>query len=147
MVGDDELGTEPMTELYVGPVGPISVVHEFSPAEIAQGRADAAVADALHTPEELQSGMYHESAGVRKRVVDRLIARGFDHPDTIPTLVDALRNDPHSDPRFKVAMVLYRFGRDPRIIDALVYAMNNDPDDEVRSEAMSTLDRLRVLES
>lgn len=140
---DDETRDE---HIVIGSVGPIPIIHRIDPLVEAQGKADAAVADALHTPEELQGGMYHERVGVRVRVVDRLVARGFDHPATIPTLVDVLRRDPDGHPRFLVAMVLPRFGDDPRIVDALLQAMKNDPDDDVRAEAMSGLDELGLLD-
>jgi HEAT repeat protein len=90
--------------------------------------------------------MYHERAGVRTLVVDRLVARGFNHPKTIPTLVDVVLNDPDSNPRFMAAMVLHRFGSDPRVVEALVHVMKNDPDDDVRAEALSSLDRLGLIE-
>jgi HEAT repeat protein len=137
--------SEPSDEFYIGPVGPIPI-REPDATEDARNRADAAVADALRTPEELQGGMYHERAGVRWRVVDRLVARGFDHPATIPTLVDVLANDPDSHPRFSVAMVLYRFDDDDRVIEALLHAMRNDPDADVRGEAMYSLDQLGMLD-
>ncbi|MEO5920103.1 MAG: HEAT repeat domain-containing protein [Pseudolysinimonas sp.] len=125
----------------------VPVVRHHDHALEAQGRADAAVADGLRTPEELQGGMYHERAGVRRRVVDRLIARGADHPNTIPTLVDVLKNDPDPVPRFMVAMDLYQLDPDPRIVDALLDSMRNDSDIDVRDNAMFSLDHLGLLDS
>jgi hypothetical protein len=142
---DDEL--RQIGELHIGPIGPIPIVSHVDPAVEAQGRADAAVADSFHTAEELQAGMYHERAGVRCRVVDRLIARGRGHPNTIPTLLDVLKNDPDPDPRFMVAMGLYQFGADSRIVDALVESMRNDPDGDVRDNAMFSLDQLGLLDT
>ncbi|MFC5503193.1 HEAT repeat domain-containing protein [Lysinimonas soli] len=136
---------EPPDEIYIGPVGPIPI-RDVDPVGQTQDRDDAAVADALHSAEELQSGMHHERAGVRHRVVDRLVARGFDHPNTIPTLLAVLANDPDPMPRFMVAMVLYKFGPDERIVQALIVAMKNDPDHDVRAEAMYSLDQLGLLE-
>lgn len=117
-----------------------------TPPVRAQDRADAAVADALHTPEELQTGMHHTRAGVRSRVVDRLIARGFDHPNTIPTLLDVLGNDGDALTRFMVAMNLHKFGKDERVVQGLLAAMKNDPDNDVRSEAIYSLDQLGLLD-
>src|SRR4051812_4754690 len=140
---DGETGDE---HIVIGPIGPIPIIHRIDPVVEAQGKADADTAGALHTPEELQGGMYHERVGVRVRVVPRLVARGFDHPATIPTLVDVLRNDPDGQPRFLVAMVLPRFGHDPRIVGALIHAMKSDPDNDVRAEAMSGLNELGLLD-
>jgi hypothetical protein len=91
--------------------------------------------------------MYHDRSGVRRRVVDRLIARGRGHPNTIPTLLDVLKNDPDPFPRFMVAMGLHQLGPDPRIISALLESMRSDPDDDVRDNAMYSLDQLGLLDT
>ncbi len=132
--------------MWVGPVGPIPIVDKIDPDEEAKGRADAAVADALHSAGELQGGMFHDRAGVRRRVVGRLIARGFSDEATIPTLLSVLREDPSADVRFMVAMSMYEFGPDPRVIEALRETANRDPDFDVRSEALYSLDQLGLLE-
>lgn len=132
-------------EVSIGPVGPIPIVPPVDAKTAAERRSDAAVADALHSPEDLQAGMRHLRPGVRSRVVDRLVARGIHHPGTVPTLLDTLRNDPDTEPRFMAAMVLHRFSSDERVIPASTRAMNEDPDPDVRAEAMSSLDQLGAL--
>jgi HEAT repeat protein len=124
--------------IWMEGVGAISV-REPTAQESRQRQADAAVADALHTPEDLQSGMYHERADVRWRIVDRLIARGFDHPDTIPTFLDVLQHDPSPVVRGNVAFKLHRFSDDPRVVPALEHCARNDPDEQVRADARYSL--------
>ncbi|WP_374009798.1 HEAT repeat domain-containing protein [Leifsonia sp. LS-T14] len=132
--------------VWIGPVGPIPIVHDIAPEEEAQNRADAAVADALHSAAELQGGMFHGRAGVRRRVVDRLVARAISDEATLPTLLSVLKNDISADVRFMVAMSMYKFGPDPRVIEALQETANLDPDLDVRAEAMYSLDQLGVLD-
>lgn len=111
----------------------------------AQGRADAAIADALHTPEELQGGMRHQRAEVRVRVIPRLIARGMGDPKTVPTLLRVLKNDPDAFIRSVVAHSLHSFGPDRRIVKALLRAIRTDPDAEVREDALYSLQQLGYL--
>lgn len=124
--------------IWIEGIGVIAV-REPTAEENRQRRADAAVADALHTPEDLQTGMYHERADVRWRVVDRLIARGFDHPATISTFLDVLQRDPSPAVRGSVAFSLHLFSDDPRVVPALEYCARNDPDEQVRADARYSL--------
>lgn len=120
--------------IWIEQVGAIAV-REPSEAEIHQRELNAAAADAMHTPEELQAGMYHELSDVRQRVVARLIARGADDPSTIPTLLDVLQHDPSPAVRGRVAFSLVRFPDDARVVAALETSARTDVDSEVREDA------------
>ena len=120
--------------IWIGGVGPIAV-REPSPAETHQRELNAAAADAMHTSEELQAGMYHELADVRRRVVARLIARGADDPATIPTLLDVLQHDPSPAVRGTVAFSLVHFPDDARVVAALETSASSDVESEVRADA------------
>lgn len=127
--------------IWIEGVGVIPV-HEPTPEESRQRQLDAAEADALHTPEDLQSGMYHERASVRWRGIDRLIARGFDHPNTVLTFLDVLQHDPSPVVRGLVAFKLHRFSDDSRVLPALEKSAISDPDEQVRADAQYSLDQV-----
>lgn len=124
--------------IWIEGVGAIPV-QEPSAQESRQAAEDAAAADAMHTPEELQRGMHHERAGVRWRVVDRLIARGGDHENTVPTFLDVMEHDSSPVVRGNVAFKMHRFIDDARILAALERCAQSDPDEEVRSDARYSL--------
>lgn len=127
--------------IWIEGVGAIPV-REPTAEESRQRQLDAAVADALHTPEDLQRGMYHERPNVRWRVVARLVARGFDHPSTVPTFLDVLQHDPSPVVRGMVAFTLHRFSDDSRVLPALEQSGRSDPDDQVRADARYSLDQV-----
>ena len=133
-------------EICIGPVGPIAV-REIDAVAAAQRRADAAVADALHTPTDLQAGMYHDRPQVRMRVIDRLIARGSEHPRTVATFIDVLQHDPDADVRYLVAGRMYAFADSDEMIAQLFRTMSEDADPEVKAEALFSLDQLGLLDS
>lgn len=124
--------------IFIEGVGSI-VVREPSADEDRQRKEDAAVADSLHTPEELQGGMFHDRADVRWRVVDRLVARGAEHPKTVPSLLAVLQHDPSPAVRDSVAMGLWHFVDNPAVRVALERCAQDDSDEDVRRAAEISL--------
>ena len=93
----------------IGPVKDIPVFHEDDPRlEEDQQKWSAAAkkAQALHSPDELLSGLRDPDWRVRHETVDRLIARAKDDPRTIPTLIQAASSDDSWQVRDAVVMRL-----------------------------------------
>jgi len=128
-------------EIWIGEIGPIPIFHndDFRLEEHrARLRQAAAVADALHSADELAHGMSHPDELVRIRVVPRLIARGGGTDQAILTLTSALANDPSAGVRDIVATGLGGLPFEARINAALQRAVE-DEDEEVRSAARTSL--------
>ena len=74
----------------VGPVKGIPIFHDDDP-RLEEDRAlwSAALrkAQALHSPDELLSGLRDHNWRVRHESVDRLVARAKDDPRTLPALI------------------------------------------------------------
>lgn len=114
-------------ELWIGPVGPIPVVADDD--EISRQREQfAEVVDALHTADELLSGLDDPRGDVRWRTIDRLVARAGRDPRTVPRLIRALAEDPDWRVRDAVAMRLFEF-EDARIQPALEAALTDEHED------------------
>lgn len=133
---------EPDT-VSIGSIGPIPIIEYDDPrfdVQRAAGRQAAAVADALHSPEDLQKGLLNVDPDVRWRVVPRLVARGREHVGTIPALLRTLATDGSARVRCAVAENLYWFD-DDRVVAALKIALKDD-DEETREAARDSLDYL-----
>ncbi len=99
----------------VGPIRGIPVLHEddprFADERIAWSRATA-VAQALHSPEELLGGLGSENWMVRHESIDRLIARARSDARTLPALLDAAGRDPAWQVREAILIRLHEFPGD-----------------------------------
>jgi HEAT repeat protein len=129
--------------IWIGPVGPIPVFHDDDPrleADKVAGRRFAAVADGMHSAEELLAGLHHPEAEVRWRVVDRLVARAGSDARTVPVMLDVLRSDPSWKVRDAIAMAFSGF-HDQRVVLALHQALTDDHE-EVRWAARYALTQL-----
>ena len=107
-----------------------------------------AVAQAMHSADELVAGMGHGDWMVRWQVIDRLLARAPDDERTIPVLVDHLRHDESPDVRGAIAMALRWLSPARRggehhphhdVIVAALLAAECDPDSGVRWDVQNSL--------
>src|SRR4051812_17685984 len=92
--------------VHIEQIGPIPIIEDDDPrykADRVRRQIAAAAADAMHSPEELQQGLTNDDPDIRRRVVRRLIARGRDHPLTLPLLLVALESDPSPNVRGAIA--------------------------------------------
>jgi HEAT repeat protein len=120
----------------IGPVENIPIIHDDDPRfeeERAVWSAARKRAQAMHSPDELISGLSDADWRVRHEVVDRLTARGKDDPRTIPALLRAVLHDPAWEVRDAAVMAVGWF-EDDRVTEAL-RAATSDPHPEVRWSA------------
>jgi hypothetical protein len=107
-----------------------------------------AVAQAMHSADELVMGMGHGDWMVRCEVINRLLARAPDDERTIPVLVDHLQHDESPDVRGAIARATWWLAPSRRggehhphhdlIVEGLL-AAERDPDSEVRWAVQSSL--------
>jgi HEAT repeat protein len=127
----------------IGPVKDIPVFHEDDPRlEEDQEKWSAATkeAQALHSPDELLSGLSDPDWRVRHETVDRLIARAKNDPRTIPALIQAASSDESWQVRDAVVMRLPDF-HSQEVLEALRTA-TEDEHPEVRWSAAYSLNQL-----
>ncbi len=132
--------------IWVGPVGPIPVFHSDDfrlEADRRAGEAAAAVADALHTPDELLAGLRHQSRG---SMAGRTSTRcpGAQRCQDRPGTPQSLGGNPSWKVRDQVDMSLTGFV-EPRVVKALRLALN-DENEEVRWAAEYALAQLGATE-
>ncbi len=129
--------------IYVGPVGPIPVFHDDDP-RLEEDRTAwsmaRAVAQALHSVDDLLIGLTDQDWRVRHEVVDRLIARGGSDPRTVPALVIAVERDDSWQVRDAVVMRLHEF--DPATVRPVLLRALEDDHEEVRQSARHSLAQL-----
>lgn len=131
----------------VGPVKGIAIFDEDDP-RLEQDRDLWAVASrkaqALHTTDELLSGLHDDDWRVRHESVDRLVARGKDDPRTLPALIAAGLSDKAWQVRDAAVMRLMDF-RCTDSTSALQQAQH-DPHPEVRESATYCLEQIGAPE-
>jgi hypothetical protein len=132
--------------IYIGPVGPIPIFHDDDfrlEEDRAREKANAAIADAMQSAEELLEGVReHPDEDVRCRAVPRLVARWRTDPRTVPALLEGLAEDASSDVRDGIAMALGSFD-ELRVVTALRAALN-DENEEVRWSPQYSLAQLGI---
>jgi hypothetical protein len=99
----------------IGPVKGIPVFHDDDPRLTEERAAWSAArrrAQALHSADELVSGMSDPDWRVRHETVDRLIARARDDSRTLPRLLRAATTDDAWQVRDAVVMRLHEFDQD-----------------------------------
>ena len=120
-------------DFWVGPVGPIPITEDDDPRfadERAAWSKARARAQALHSADELQSGVRDDDWRVRHESIDRLVARWPRESRTLPALLELAEHDPEWRVRSAAKMVLTDF--DPDIAAPLVRRGLHDPSEEVR---------------
>lgn len=123
----------------IGPVRGIPVHYEDDP-RFEEGRAQWSVAvakaQALHSADELLTGLRDPDWRVRYEVVDRVAARWKDDPRTPEALAKALAEDEASEVRDAAAMALGWFS--PSVaVPALREALTDRSEDVRESAALS----------
>jgi HEAT repeat protein len=127
-------------QIWIGPVGPIPIIHEDDPRfeeERAAWSAARKTAQALHSVDELLEGVRHPDWRVRHESVSRLRARWEEDPRTLETILDLAKRDEAWQVRDAAVMELLRF--EPRDIEATVRAALEDANDDVRWAASYVL--------
>jgi HEAT repeat protein len=100
----------------IGPIKGVPIFHEDDPRLTEERAARAAAtrkAQALHSADELISGMADPDWRVRLETVDRLIARARHDERTLPTLLRAATADDAWQVRDAVVIRLNEFDVDP----------------------------------
>lgn len=118
--------------LWVGPIGPIPILHDDDPRydeDRWMWSVARSAAQAMHTADELLAGLSDTDWRVRHEVVDRLIARGRDDPRTLPVLLESVKNDPAWQVRDVIAMRLHDF--DSNLVRDVLVQVVDDPHPEV----------------
>jgi hypothetical protein len=83
--------------IWIGAIGPIPIIEEDDPRFVEERAAwhEARVkAQALHSADELLSGIHDDDWRVRHESVPRLRARWQDDPRTLPELLRLAEHDP-----------------------------------------------------
>ena len=96
----------------IGPVGPIPIIEDDDPRFVEERAAwsrATAKAQALHSADELVSGVHDSDWRVRHESIDRLVARWPDDHRTLPTLLELAQHDPVWQVRSAATMPLTRF--------------------------------------
>jgi HEAT repeat protein len=118
--------------IYLGPVGPIPIFQDDDfrlEKDHARAKLNAAIADAMHSAEELLEGVReHPDEDVRCRAVPRLVARWRTDPRTDPALLEGLAEEASSYVRDDIAIALGSFD-EPRVVTALRAALNDENQD------------------
>jgi HEAT repeat protein len=120
-------------EIWIGPVGPIPIIEADDPRfteERAAWSKARARAQALHSEDELLSGVRDSDWRVRHESIDRLKARWHDDPRTLPALLDLAEHDPEWRVRSTATMALASFDRH-RVVPVLRRGLE-DPNERVR---------------
>ena len=140
-----------MWSFDLGPIKGIPVVDDDDARALAATDPyvqACAVAQAMHSADELVAGMDHGDSMVRSEVIDRLLARAPDDERTIPVLVDHLRHDESPDVRGAIARALWwlaparRLGEHHARHDLIVAALlaaESDRDSWVRWDVQNSL--------
>jgi HEAT repeat protein len=131
----------------IGPVKDIPIFHEDDPRleeDRALWSAARRRAQALHSPDELLSGLRDHDWRVRHESVDRLVARGKDDPRTLPALIVAGLSDSVWQVRDAAVMRLKDF-RTTDTIAALRQAQH-DRHAEVRDSATYCLQQMDMTD-
>lgn len=129
--------------VYIGPVGPIPIGYEDDPRsedERAAWSAATKKAQALHTADELLSGMQDPDWRVRFECIDRLIARWKDDPRTADAVSTAATEDSSLEVRAAAMMRMGVF--DPTQVRPILRSGLRDPEEEVRWAAQFVLNQL-----
>jgi hypothetical protein len=119
----------------VGSSEGVSGPSDRAAAADAADHAANAIAESLHTTQELQDGMRHPDPDVRWRVVPRLRVRAGSDPGTLPLLLDLLYSDPSWMVRDSIAEELPNFGVTEDVVGHLTAVAQNDVSEEVRETA------------
>ncbi len=126
----------------IGPVRAIPIIHDDDPRFEDERRAWSAarrVAQALHSTDDLLSGLRHDDWMVRRDVVDRLVARGHDDPRTARALREAA-TDPVWQVRDAAVMRLREFPSEATFAALKIALTDEHPD--VRWAASFSLHQL-----
>src|SRR4051794_36001203 len=109
----DSLGPDDQPDtISIGPIHDIPIIHEGDPRfdeERAAWSRARAIAQGLHSPDELIGGRPSKDWMVRYESVDRLIARARSDERTLPTLLHAAASDPVWQVRDAIVMRLRHF--------------------------------------
>jgi HEAT repeat protein len=130
-------------EIWIGPVGPVPIIDEDDPRfrdERAAWSAATRKAQALHSTDELLSGVRDEDWRVRYESVDRLAARWPDDPRTVEALLDVAASDPSNVARSRAMMRLCDF--DAETVELTLRRGLADADEDVRWSAEFSLGQL-----
>lgn len=129
--------------ISIGPVFGIPVIHEDDPRFEDERRAwsrATAIAQRLHSPDDLLGGLHSGDWIVRHESVDRLIARARSDKRTLPALLDAALRDPAWQVRDTVVIRLHEFPNDATV--AVLRSALDDEHPEVRWSAGFSLFQL-----
>jgi HEAT repeat protein len=129
----------------IGPVTDIPVFYDDDPRleeDKAKWSAATKTAQALHSPDELLSGLRNQDWRVRHQTVDRLIGRAKNDPRTLPALVRAANSDESWQVRDACVMRLKDFPASSVLAALRIAAV--DPHPEVRWAAAYSLSQLGV---
>jgi HEAT repeat protein len=132
----------------IGPVGPIPIIDDDDPRfaeERAAWSSATAKAQALHSADELVSGLHDPDWRVRHESIDRLVARWPDDPRTLPTLLELAEHDPVWQVRSAATMPLTRF--DPERVVPVARGVMEDSVAEVRWAANFVLFQFGLADS
>jgi HEAT repeat protein len=130
--------------LSIGPVENIPVIDDDDPRFVDERREwseATAIAQALHSADELIDGLSSDNWMVRFGIVPRVIARARDDPRTVRALVGLALHDPSADVREIAVRSLHSLGDRPEVVTALRIAARDD-DPEIRRWAAYSLTQL-----
>ena len=122
-------------EVRIGPIV-VPIIEDDDPRVAAERKlwsSAAALAQSLHTWEELHRGMSHEDWRVRHESVIRISARWRDDPRTLPAILQMAVEDPAPEARDQAVMCLLDYPGDA--VHPTLHRASHDPDAEVRWSA------------
>ena len=134
--------------VWIGPVGPIPIIEDDDPRFVEERAAWSkarAKAQALHSADELVSGVHDPDWRVRFESIDRLVARWPNDPRTLVALIQLAENDPVWQVRGAATMTLTRF--DPERVVPVVRRILQDSVADVRWAANFVLFQLGLSDS
>jgi HEAT repeat protein len=132
----------------IGPVGPIPIIEDDDPRfvdERASWSRARAKAQALHSADELLSGVVDLDWRVRHESIDRLKARWHDDARTLPALLEVAERDEEWRVRGRAMMALCDFEIDR--VEATARRGLGDESEDVRWSSNFVLFQARLSDS
>ena len=127
-------------EISIGPIGGIQIIDENDPRwDLHRAAWSAAMkkAQALHSADELLSGVTDTDWRVRHESIDRLVARWKDDPRTLAAIIERAIHDEHWEVRDAAVMKFVEF--DPGDVAGPARAALRDEHEDVRWSARYVL--------
>jgi len=134
--------------VWIDPVGPIPIIEDDDPRFVEERAAWSkarAKAQALHSADELVSGVHDSDWRVRHESIDRLVARWPDDPRPLASLLQLAEHDPAWQVRSEATIPLIRF--DPDRVEPAVRRVLKDPVGDVRWAANFVLFQFGLSDS